>query len=63
MTPARFLLPLSPNALLNLTARMQLGPSPAFGCAALTVSAASGSVFSTLRAGCHLYLAPTSHGS
>jgi hypothetical protein len=37
-------------------------PPPAFGCgAALAVSTVSGSVISTLRAGCHLYLAPTTY--
>jgi hypothetical protein len=44
----------------SIAARMQFRPPPAFGCgAALAVSTVSGSVISTLRAGCHLYLAPT----
>jgi hypothetical protein len=43
--------PRQSNALLNFTAGMQ--------SVALVASAANGSVISTLRAGCHFYLAPT----
>lgn len=40
------------------------GPCPAFGCSAVSrLSAANGSVISTLRAGCHFYLAPTTSPS
>src|SRR5271156_861276 len=43
--------------LLNLTPRIQLRPCLAFGRG--VVHAANRSVISTLRTGCHFYLAPT----